>query len=78
MNLGESFGFDVIQSVSLVPTYDKRGRDVRPLMLCSGSDQRTLGEHIKGDLTTDRVGQAEMGKFLLKDLDHFGSDAGLL
>jgi hypothetical protein len=34
----------------------------------------TGGENVKGDLTTDGVGQAEMGEFLLEDLDELGSD----
>lgn len=38
----------------------------------------TSGEDIEGDLTTDGVGQAEMGEFLLEDLNELGSDTVFL
>lgn len=78
VNLGESLGFDVVQGVRLVPAYSEREARCQKTHAAFLTCRRTLGEHVKGDLATDRVGQAEMGKFLLEDLDHLGSNAGLL
>lgn len=47
-------------------------------MVCVNGKEGPHVQDVKGDLTTDRVGEAKVGKLLLQELDELGADLVLL
>ena len=82
VNLFEPFLGDVVQRVSLVPTCKPRITVISPTINFNSyipeHIRLTGGEDVERDLTSDRVGKAEVGKLLFENLHKFGSAAALL
>lgn len=78
VDLGETFRLDVPQRVGLVPAYRYGSKLCQCFNTRGLASVHTSRKDVEGDLTTDGVGQAEMGEFLLEDFDKLGSNAVFL